>query len=95
MAHIGASQETETIFQARGIKFLNQVGAMSNQELLDAKLTQPQAARIMQMSHDIIELICAPMASHQIISTSSHLSKYNQKRNHHSKTRGPVSAPER
>ena len=62
MAHIGASQETEAIFQARGIKFLNQVGAMSNQELLDAKLTQPQATRIMQMSHDIIELICAPMA---------------------------------
>ena len=35
------------------------------------------------------------MASHQIISTSSHLSKYNQKRNHLSTTSGPDPAAER
>ena len=49
----------------------------------------------MQMSHDIIELICAPMAPPQTISTSSHLSKYNQKRNHLSTTSGPDPAAER
>ena len=59
MAHIGASQEAEAILKARGIKFLNRVGTMSNQELLEAKLTQPQAHQITQMAHDIIELICA------------------------------------
>ena len=46
MAHIGASQEAEAILKARGIKFLNQVGTMSNQELLEAKRTQPQAHQI-------------------------------------------------
>ena len=53
MAWIGANQEAETIFKAKGMRLLDQFCMMSDQELLDAKLTPPQAEQLKQMSRDI------------------------------------------
>ena len=78
MAWIGANQETETIFKARGIRFLDQFCMMSDQELFVAKLTPPQAEQLKQMSRDISKekiRMTTPQTAHSF----NNLSIYNQK----------------
>ena len=79
MAWIGANQEAETIFKAKGIRLLDQFCMKSDQELFNAKLTQPQAEQLKQMARDITEekiRMTNPQTSHPY----SHPSIYNPKR---------------
>ena len=82
IAHVGASQEAEVIFKARGIRFLNQIYTINKKELIDAKLTEPQADQLIDMVWDIIESQMKN-ATPQTMQIFSRLCRQDQRRSYY------------